>query len=189
MVELDGGEPGAPSQNARREPRLSVLGGGTRLSGVLREPAVAVVALAFLLLVAVGGCGESEGVAEGATVTAYVEAPLCAGAKQELVRQGGRAGELRVQAVCLPSATTARKLDLATLGANARQAIEDSTTVAYLEASDPRASRFTDPILESANVAWISASSGKQAMARLLRLIEASGAGSLRESIRDELNE
>jgi len=156
---------------------------------VLRKASAASVAVGFLLVVAVGGCGESEGVAEGATVTAYVEAPLCAGAKQELVRQGGRAGDLKVQAACLPSATSAEKLDLARLGANARQAIEDSTTVAYLEAPNPRASRFTHPILESANVAWISASSGQKAVARLLKLIESSGAGSLRESIRDELNE
>jgi hypothetical protein len=94
-----------------------------------------------------------------------------------------------VQAACLPSARSRTKLNLATLGANARRATEDSTTVAYLEASDPAAARFTHPILETAEVPWISASSGKVAMARLLELIEASGPGSLRQSLREELHE
>lgn len=122
-----------------------------------------------------------------ATVTAYVEAPLCAGAKQELLKQDNRAGELHVQAICLPTPRSHDKLKLSTLGANARQATEDSTTVAYLEASDPRASRFTHPILETAEIPWISESSGKAAMAHLLKLIEASG--SLRASIQEALRE
>jgi hypothetical protein len=141
------------------------------------------------LLVAASGCGGGEGVAKDATVTAYVEAPLCIGAKQELSKQGNRAGELHVQAICLPTARSHDKLELSTLGANAREATEDSTTVAYLEASDPRASRFTHPILETAEIPWISGSSGKAAMARLLKLIEASGSGSLRASIREALRE
>jgi len=147
------------------------------------------VAGAFLLAAAVAGCGGGEGVARDATVTAYVEAPLCIGAKQELLKQGNRAGELHVQAICLPTSRSQDKLKLSTLGANAREATEDSTTVAYLEASDPQASRFTHPILETAEIPWIAGSSGKAAMARLLRLIEASGSGSLRASIREALRE
>jgi hypothetical protein len=141
------------------------------------------------LLVAAAGCGGGEGVAKDATVTAYVEAPFCDGAKQELVRQGNRAGELQVQAICLPTPRSHDKLKLSALGANARRATEDSTAVAYLEASDPRASRFTHPILETAEIPWIAASSGRAAMAQLLRLIEASGPGSLRASIREALRE
>ena len=94
-----------------------------------------------------------------------------------------------MQAACLPSARSHAKLNLATLGANARRATEDSTAVAYLEASDPAAARFTHPILETAEVPWISGSSGNAAMARLLELIEASGSGSLRQSLREELHE
>jgi hypothetical protein len=142
-----------------------------------------------MLVAAVAGCGGGEGVARDATVTAYVEAQLCVAAKQELARQGGRAGELKVQAVCLPSARSHTKLNLATLGANARRATEDSTTVAYLEASDPAAARFTHPILETAEVPWLAGSSGKAVMARLLRLVEASGSGSLRQSLRESLHE
>ncbi|HEX5375110.1 MAG TPA: hypothetical protein VFW48_03030 [Solirubrobacterales bacterium] len=121
-------------------------------------------------------------------MTAYVDAQLCAGAEQELLSHNGRAGSLRVKAVCLPSATESKKLNLALLGANARRATEDSTAVAYLEASDPRAARFTHPILETAEIPWIASSSGKAAMAQLLRAIERAGSsGSLRASLSEEL--
>ena len=147
---------------------------GARLAGL---------AACVLIVLAAAGCGESEGVAEGTAVTAYVEASLCGEAKRELAEQDGRAGDIRVRAVCLPSPDKVGKLDLATVGANARQATQDSTTVGYLEADDSRASRFTHPILESASVAWVSSSSGKAAMAQLLRAVEAADAGSLRESV------
>lgn len=140
------------------------------------------------LLVALAGCG-SGGVAKDATVTAYVEASLCGSARQELQAHDGRAGELRVRAVCLPSPHKGKKLNLATLGANARRATEDSTTVAYLEAPDPKAARFTHPILEAAEVPWIATSSGTVAMKRLLKLIESAGSGSLREQLREDLNQ
>jgi hypothetical protein len=91
--------------------------------------------------------------------------------------------------VCLPSPVNGRQLDLAALGANARQATQDSTTVGYIEAQYPRASRFTRPILESASIAWVSSSSGTAAMAQLLRAIEAADSGALRESVREALHE
>jgi hypothetical protein len=146
-----------------------------------------VVACAFLIGIA--GCGGGGGVSNDAVVTAYVEARLCAAAKQELASQGGRAGDLQVQAICLPSPRPAKKLSLATLGANARRATEDSTSVAYLEAPDPKASRFVHPILETAEVPWISAKSGSAAMSQLLALIPDANSGSLRQSLREELNE
>jgi hypothetical protein len=139
--------------------------------------------------VGAAGCGSGTGVSEDATVTAYVEAQLCAAAKRELVRRDGRAGGLRVRVICVPSPQEAKKLNLAVLGANARRATEDSTTVAYLEASDPRASRFTHPILETAEVPWISEDSGAAAMTHLLELIESADSGSLRKSLREALNE
>ncbi len=165
---------------------MSVLGGASRPSFVLRK---GLAAVGVGLLVAFAGCGEGEGVAEDATVAAYVEAPLCAGAKQELVRSGSRAGSLNVKAVCLPSATEDEKLNLATLGANARRATEDSTAVAFLEAPNPRAARFTHPILETAEIPWLTASSGKAAMTELLELISEADSGSLRRSLQDKLDE
>ena len=149
----------------------------------------AALLVGFASLVVASGCGEAEGVADGATVTAYVEAPLCAEAQRELQRTDGHAGDLKLQTVCLPSPHEARKLDLATVGANARQATQDSTAVVYLEAPDPRASRFTHPILEKAEIPWISESSGSAAMSRLLKLIESAGSGSLRRQLQEELNE
>jgi hypothetical protein len=136
---------------------------------------------------AVAGCGGAEGVEKGAVVTAYVSAPLCAGAKQELAREGGKAGDVRVRAVCLSSARRGRRLILATVGANARRATEDSTAVAYLEALG-RANRFSDPILESAGIAWIHTSSGKTAMAQLLDAVREADTGSLRQSVREALS-
>jgi len=163
---------------------LSVLSRASRRSFVSRLAAAA----AFCLpLVGLAGCGESEGVAEGATVTSYVVEPLCGGAERELARQGGKAGDLRVRVVCLPSPRSPTKLDLARIGANARQATEDSTTVAYIEALDPPANRFSEPILEAAEIPGIYESSGKAAMTRLLRAIESSDSGSLRQSVSEQV--
>ena len=110
------------------------------------------VVASVVLLAVLAGCGEASGVEEGATVTAYVAAPLCAEAKQELERRGAKAGELRVRVFCLevtaPQEGPAgrRGIDLATVGANARRATEDSTAVGYLEAAGaPRPFLPPDP--------------------------------------------
>jgi hypothetical protein len=89
--------------------------------------------------------------------------------------------------VCLPSVGERGKLNLSAIGDNARRATEDSTTIAYLEPIDPSASRFSTPILDSAEIASIPTSSGKAAMAQLLQAIRDSGSGSLRESVRQAL--
>lgn len=149
--------------------------------------AAAVLALAALLGAALAGCGGAEGVAGGATVTAYVVPPLCAEAERELAREQGQAGDLRVKAVCLPSVESHGTLKLATVGANARSATEDSTAVAFLEAPG-KASRFAHPILETAEIPWLASGSGKLAMSRLLRAIDDAGAsGSLRAALSSEL--
>jgi hypothetical protein len=144
-------------------------------------------ATACALLVAGAGCGEGEGVAEGATVTAYVAAPLCDEAKRELEREGARAGDVRVRILCLPSVESGGRLALATVGANARHATEDSTTVGYLEAPSS-AARFSRPILEEAGIASIDGSSGKAAMTRLLSAIREADPSSLRESVREAVS-
>lgn len=147
----------------------------------------AALVIGVTLLVAGAGCGGTEGVDDGGTVTAYVVQPLCAEAERELKREGGRAGDLHVKAVCLPSGNERGKLNLSAIGANARRAIEDSTAVAYLEPPEPAAARFTHPILESAEIAWISTRSGSTVMADLLRMIRESDSSSLRESVRQAL--
>jgi branched-chain amino acid transport system substrate-binding protein len=135
---------------------LSVLGGVTVL----------------FLAIAGSGCGSGSGVSDGATVSVYVSAPLCAGAKRELVRRGAEAGPARVRASCLKDAEgSGGRLDLATAGANARRATEDSSTVAFVETPGPEAS-FTRPILDEAEIALITSNSGAKAMSRILNALD-----------------
>lgn len=147
---------------------------------------LALIAMCVLPLVA--GCGESEGIAEGATVTAYVVAPLCGGAERELARDGAEAGGVRVRISCLPSPESSRKLNLAQIGANARQATEDSSAIAYIGEPTRAASRFSEPILEAANIPQLSQSSGAKAMAEVLKALSQATGGSLRQSVNDALH-
>ena len=126
--------------------------------------------------------------AEDATVTVYVSAPLCAGARQELARSGGRSGGLRLRAVCVDDRGSREESRLAAIGAAARQATEDSSAVTYIGTADPVATRFSEPILEEADIPRISADSGEASMTRLLRALQRAGdSGALRESLADEL--
>jgi hypothetical protein len=146
--------------------------------------ALAVVVSALLLLGS--GCGEEGGAASGATVTAYVAAPLCGDAKRELADQGARAGDVQVRLFCL-ARTGGRRLDLAAVGANARRASEDSSSVGYLEQPGP-AARFSATILEAAGIAQVEDNSGATAMARLLRALREADSGSPREAVREALD-
>jgi hypothetical protein len=140
-----------------------------------------------LLAVAVG-CGEGAGVAEDATVAVYVAAPLCAEAEREASRGGTRVGGLRVRVVCLPTAEAGSRLDLAQIGANARQAVQDSSTVGYIGEPTRAATRFSQPILEAAAIAQLPGTDGATAMAKLLQALEeADTSGSLRQSIDESL--
>lgn len=148
---------------------------------------VAVLAVVACPLLGSVGCGEERGVAEGATVTVYVAAPLCAGAQRELASDGGRAGSVRVRVACLAAVEEGARLSLAAVGANARRATEDSTTVAFLESPDPAASRVSRPIVDSANIARLASGSGEDAMERVLAAIGAADSDSLRDSVRETL--
>jgi hypothetical protein len=133
------------------------------------------------------GCGGDEGIEEGATVTVYAGARVCSQAKNELSRSGPRAGSVRVRVVCTDPVETKGRLDLAATGANARQAVEDTSSIAYLEAPGP-ATRFISPILEEANIALVTTSSGATGMATILQVVRDAGSSAgLRESVRDEL--
>jgi hypothetical protein len=159
--------------------------GGTRKGGSRRSFELALIAAALLLLAV--GCGD-EGVAEDATVSVYVSDPLCADAKRELVRNDNRVGDLRVRAVCADDARRAGESRLAAIGAAARRATEDSSSVAYVGTTEPVARRFSEPILEEADIPRISSDSGEASMARLLRALQrADESGSLRESLAEEL--
>jgi len=120
-------------------------------------------------------------------VTVYVSAPLCAEAERELVRRGQPEG-VRIQVVCLEGAEADGRLDLATIGANARQAVEDSRTVAYIGEQSPAATRFSETILDSADIPQLSEIPGSVAMSQVLRALDRSDdSSSPRESLHDEL--
>jgi hypothetical protein len=94
---------------------------------------------------------------------------------------------VRVKAVCQPRVESLGRLKLATVGANARRATEDSTAVAFLEPPG-KANSASQPILETAEIPSIHDSSGARAMAQLLRAIDNAGSsGSLRASVSKEL--
>lgn len=140
--------------------------------------------LLLLAFVALGaGCGEG-GAANGAAVSVYAAAPLCAEAQRELAQAGGKGDDLKVRAVCLSPVEAKGGIDLATAGANARRATEDSTAVAYLEAPGP-AARFSQSIVENANVAWVEVASGTTAMRRVLKALEERGSSSPRDTVRE----
>lgn len=123
-------------------------------------------------------------------VTVYVAQGYCQQAGRVLENADGRAGEVRVRLRCLPSTEKAGRFDLARIGANARRAAEDSTTVAYIGEPEPHASLYAAPILEAANIAQLSNEIGSRAMHRVLSAIEGAGtgSGSIRESVLDELD-
>jgi hypothetical protein len=131
------------------------------------------LAVGAAVLAVLSGCGGEGGVAEDASVSVYVVAPLCAEAEEELARHGAEAANLRVRAICLPSAESSQKLDLAQIGANARRATEDSSSIAYIGEPTEAASRFSEPILEAAVISQYAGISGAQAMRKLLADLEA----------------
>jgi branched-chain amino acid transport system substrate-binding protein len=154
---------------------------------------------ALLLALTLGACGDSGGVSPGATVSVYLSAPmrgtegklgrtLCAEANHTLSRAGGEVGDLHVRLLCLDASGPSGAWTLAQVGANARKAVEDSTTVAYIGEPSSKARLQSQPILESAGIADVHASSGAAAMNRVLRAIESADRGdSLRESVSESL--
>jgi hypothetical protein len=144
---------------------------------------------AFLVLLALApfaaGCGEG-GTTSGATVSAYVAAPLCREAQRELSRSGERAGGLELQVVCLPEVEREGRVDLAGAGTGARRAVEDSTTVAFLEAPGA-AAKFRRPIVTSADIAFVEASSGAVALRRVRSALEDAGSSSPREAVLEQV--
>lgn len=136
-------------------------------------------------VVLVTGCGEG-GVGSGATVSVYVAAPLCKEADAALRKAGGKVGDLGVEAVCLAPVESKGRVDLAVAGANARRATEDSSSVAFVDAPGP-AARFAEPIVESADIAWVETDSGGTAMREVLEALEERGSSSPRSAVLDQV--
>jgi hypothetical protein len=147
-------------------------------------PGLPLAALAAVAL-ALAGCGGSD--SEGATVSVYVAAPLCAAAKQELASHGVTAGHFTVAVRCLaPSEPAGGGTDLATDGSNSRRATADSSAVATLEPPGPGA-KFTRPILESAEISLVTSASAAKGMERILSAIEGAGDSGVRGAVGEAL--
>jgi branched-chain amino acid transport system substrate-binding protein len=143
-----------------------------------------------MLAVAAAGCGAEEGVGGGAVATVYAAAGACHQAQRALKNEGGRVGDLRVRVVCVPSTERHGHFDLAQIGANARRASEDSTTIAYIGELEPRATHFSETILREVGIAQLPEMSGSKAMHKLLDALRRAdtSSGSLRESVNEELH-
>jgi len=153
-----------------------------------------VLLLAVGLLAAASGCGE-EGAAAGAVVRVYVSAPLrgpeaaagrrlCAEAREQAGQgKGGEGHELRV--VCLDASGQGSDWTLAQVGANARRASEDSTTVAYVGEPDPVAREQSRPIVEAAGIAELGGLSGREAVAKVAMAMEEGDASQPRDAVFD----
>lgn len=168
--------------------RLAAFAAGLRL---LPRKSLAGAAAAGLLaaVLPLAGCGGGGGVAEGATVSVYAVAPACAGAKRALDGHGARVGEVRVRVVCVSDGERGRQWTLAAVGANARRATEDSTTVAYIADRDPTAAKFSRTILESAGIAQLPPSPSSAATTNeILTAIDEAGSSNIRESVNESLS-
>jgi hypothetical protein len=94
-----------------------------------------------------------------------------------------------VRLVCVGDGEDGRSWTLAAVGANARRAVEDSTTVAYIADRDPTAAKFSRTILEEAGITQLSGRSGATEMHQLLEALEEAGNSSnLRESMYKSLS-
>jgi branched-chain amino acid transport system substrate-binding protein len=155
--------------------------------------------LAAALTLSISACGTETGVSSGATVSVYLSAPmrgpeaqrgrqLCSEAQRTLAAAGGEAGDLRVKLTCLDASGPTGTWTLAAVGANARRAVEDSTTVAYIAEPALDARRQSRLILEEAGIAVITPASGSSAMRQVLRAIVEADSGSLRESVSEDLS-
>jgi ABC-type branched-subunit amino acid transport system substrate-binding protein len=153
------------------------------------------VSLLVVLLALVGaGCGEG-GAEEGAQLSVYVSGPLsgteaevgrqiCDEARRE-ARAAGEPGGFELRVVCLDAAGQEGRWTLAQIGANARQATEDSTAVAYLAEPEPAARRQSLPIVEAAGIAELGELSGKAAVAQVATAIEESDSDDPRQAVFD----
>jgi outer membrane protein assembly factor BamB len=154
--------------------------------------------LALAALAPLAGCGGDAGVRSGATVNVYVSVPLtgpqaaagrasCKGAGKAVADSGGRAGDLHIHVRCLDDSNGTAPWTLAAVGANARQAIQDTSTIAYVGELDPAASRFSRTVVESAEIAQLPATDGAAAMRTILHALPDSGTESPRNAVWEAL--
>ncbi len=156
-----------------------------------RLPALLIASLVVVLIAA--GCGEG-GAEAGARVTVYVSAPLhgaeaaagrrlCEGARREVERAGGEVEDLELEVVCLDAAGETGRWALSRVGANARRASEDATTVAYVGEPEEGARKQSRPIVDAAGIAAIGGVSGEEAVTRVVAAIRDGDASEPRQAV------
>jgi branched-chain amino acid transport system substrate-binding protein len=125
---------------------------------------------ALLLALPVAGCGIAGTAKIEAPVTIYVSLPLTGphggggrdaadGARLALEQAQGRAGSIQVRAVYLDDAK-GRIWDPVAVGANARQAVQDSSAAAYIGELDSEPTRASVPITNDAGLVQVSPGAG-----------------------------
>jgi branched-chain amino acid transport system substrate-binding protein len=135
---------------------------------------IAVLSTVFALGVAAcgdddeGGGGGGGGTVSGNTLTIYSSLPLQGpsrvnsesvnnGAKLALEQKGGKVGDFTIQFKTLDDATPqAGKWDPGKTQQNARQAVQDKTTIAYIGEFNSGASANSMPILNKAGILQVS---------------------------------
>ena len=149
--------------------------------------ATAIVSAAMALVL--GSCAAGSSPSSGARLTVYVSVPLsgsqaangrafAGGALLALRENGGKAAGLPVHAVTLDDAT-AGGWDPVQVAGDARQAAEDSTSIAFLGELDPAATKISEPITSQAGILQISPQSlGERARSTPARRLRARFDGS-----------
>ena len=124
------------------------------------------VAAGALLLALVGGCGSSKETGD-ARLTVYLSAPLTGsaadegkavviGARNALAAADERAGGVRVEVKTLDVADGEAPWSPANAAANARSAVQDSTSIAYLGELESGATRTSLPVTNDAEILQIA---------------------------------
>jgi ABC-type branched-subunit amino acid transport system substrate-binding protein len=131
-------------------------------------PRLALAALLLALLIA--GCGVGNSATIEAPVTVYVSLPMTGprgpvgrdaadGARLALEDAGGKAGSIEVRATFLDDAK-GKDWDPVAVGANARQAVQDSSAAAYIGELDSEPTRASVPITNDAGLLQVSPGAG-----------------------------
>jgi branched-chain amino acid transport system substrate-binding protein len=125
---------------------------------------------ALLLVLGVTGCSAGDSTKIEAPVAVYVSLPLSGprgidgreaadGARLALAEAQGKAGSLQVRAHFLDDAN-GKPWDAAAVGANARAAVQDHTTAAYIGELDSEPTRASAPITNQAGIVQVSPGAG-----------------------------
>jgi branched-chain amino acid transport system substrate-binding protein len=132
----------------------------------MRRPGLA----ALLLVLGVTGCSAGDSTKIEAPVAVYVSLPLSGprgvdgreaadGARLALAEAQGKAGSLEVRAHFLDDAN-GKPWDAAAVGTNARAAVQDHTTAAYIGELDSEPTRASAPITNQAGIVQVSPGAG-----------------------------